>query len=32
MQRVLAERGFSPSGRLENLDPGDPEIFFSKVV
>lgn len=32
MQHLLAERGFAPVGRLENLDPGDPEIFFCKKL
>lgn len=30
MQHLLAERGFEAVGRLENLDPGDPEIFYFK--
>ncbi len=30
MQRLLAERSFEPVGRLDNLDPGDPEIFYYK--
>lgn len=30
MRHLLAERGFEPVGRLENLDPGDPEIFYCK--
>lgn len=32
MQRLLEHRGFSPAGRLENLDPGDPEIFYCKPL
>ena len=32
MQHLLAERGFAPVGRLENLDPGDPEIFYFKQL
>ena len=32
MQHVLAERGFTPVGRLEDLDPGDPEIFYFKKL
>jgi ribosomal protein S18 acetylase RimI-like enzyme len=30
MQGLLAKRGFEPVGRLENLDPGDPEVFYCK--
>ena len=30
MQHLLAERGFELVGRLENLDPGDPEVFYYK--
>ncbi len=30
MQGLLHKRGFAPVGRLENLDPGDPEIFYFK--
>jgi ribosomal protein S18 acetylase RimI-like enzyme len=30
MQRLLEAGGFVRSGRLENLDPGDPEIFYYK--
>ena len=29
---VEAERDFAPVGRLENLDPGDPEIFYFKKL
>jgi len=32
MQHLLAERGFEPVGRLENLDPGDPEVFYYKQL
>ncbi|MBV8116836.1 MAG: GNAT family N-acetyltransferase [Candidatus Eremiobacteraeota bacterium] len=32
MQQLLAKRGFAPVGRLENLDPGDPEIFYFKKL
>jgi ribosomal protein S18 acetylase RimI-like enzyme len=32
MQHLLTERGFEPVGRLENLDPGDPEIFYYKQL
>jgi GNAT superfamily N-acetyltransferase len=30
MTQLLSKRGFVPVGRLENLDPGDPEVFFFK--
>jgi GNAT superfamily N-acetyltransferase len=30
MQRLCAHLGFEPSGVVENLDDGDPEIFFVK--
>ena len=30
MRHLLSERGFKAVGRLENLDPGDPEIFYFK--
>jgi len=32
MQGLLAKRGFTPVGRLENLDPGDPEVFYVKKL
>ncbi len=32
MRRLLAKRGYQPSGRIENLDPGDPELVFMKVL
>lgn len=28
MQRLLEGLGWVPSGRVENLDPGDPELFY----
>jgi len=28
MQALLAKAGFVPSGRVDNLDPGDPELIF----
>ena len=31
MQALIKGRGFVESGYLDNLDPGDPEIFFYKV-
>jgi GNAT superfamily N-acetyltransferase len=30
MQRLLASRGYQLTGFIENLDPGDPELFFFK--
>jgi len=30
MRALLAKRGYAPSGRIENLDPGDPELVFVK--
>jgi ribosomal protein S18 acetylase RimI-like enzyme len=32
MQGLLSKRGFGQVGRLENLDPGDPEIFYCKEL
>ena len=32
MQQLLAKRGFAQVGQLENLDPGDPEVFFFKKL
>ena len=31
MQTLCKSLGFVQSGYLENLDPGDPEIFFHKI-
>jgi GNAT superfamily N-acetyltransferase len=28
MRALLAKAGFQPSGRIDNLDPGDPELVF----
>ena len=28
MQALLLARGFQPSGQIEGLDEGDPELFF----
>ncbi|WP_332774304.1 GNAT family N-acetyltransferase [Phenylobacterium sp.] len=28
MQGLLSCRGYLPSGQVDNLDPGDPELFF----
>jgi len=30
MRTLLAKRGYKVSGVVENLDPGDPELFFVK--
>lgn len=32
MQGLLGKRGFTQVGRLDNLDPGDPEIFYFKPL
>ncbi len=32
MQRLLEKRGFTRTGVLDGLDPGDPEIFYFKPV
>jgi hypothetical protein len=32
MRTLLAKRGYIPSGRIENLDPGDPELVFVKFL
>jgi ribosomal protein S18 acetylase RimI-like enzyme len=32
MRGLLAKRGFTQVGRLENLDPGDPEVFYFKPL
>lgn len=32
MQALLQKLGYSPSGAVDDLDPGDPELFFSKLV
>ncbi|WP_426190243.1 GNAT family N-acetyltransferase [Pseudomonas sp. NFXW11] len=31
-QRLFAKAGFQPSGVIENLDEGDPELIFCKAV
>ena len=28
MQRLFGELGFAPSGTIDNLDPGDPELVY----
>lgn len=30
MRRLLEQQGFVPSGRIENLDEGDPEVVYFK--
>jgi GNAT superfamily N-acetyltransferase len=32
MRALLARRGYAPSGRIENLDPGDSELVFVKFL
>ncbi len=32
MRALLEKRSFKPSGRIENLDPGDPELVFVKFL
>ncbi len=32
MRALLASRNYQPSGRIENLDPGDPELVFVKFL
>ena len=32
MRALLAKRGYIASGRIENLDDGDPELVFVKLV
>jgi len=32
MRRLCARLGFQPSGIVENLDDGDPELFYFKRV
>jgi GNAT superfamily N-acetyltransferase len=31
MQMLLAHEGFVPSGRVENLDAGDPELIYCRL-
>jgi len=31
-QALFAQAGFVPSGRVDNLDPGDPELIFFKAL
>jgi hypothetical protein len=30
-QRLFVRAGFIESGRVENLDPGDPEVIYFKA-
>jgi GNAT superfamily N-acetyltransferase len=32
MRAVLARLGYEPSGQIDNLDPGDPELVFVKFL
>ena len=32
MRAVLAHLGYRPSGQIDNLDPGDPELVFVKFL
>ncbi|MGA9796813.1 MAG: GNAT family N-acetyltransferase [Rhizomicrobium sp.] len=32
MRALLEKRGYKPSGRIENLDPDDPELIFVKLL
>jgi hypothetical protein len=33
MQGIMSKLGYRPSGVIENLDPGDPElIYFKRLV
>jgi GNAT superfamily N-acetyltransferase len=32
MRALLAKRGYVPSGRIEHLDEGDPELVFVKLL
>jgi GNAT superfamily N-acetyltransferase len=32
MRALLARSGYAESGRIENLDPGDPEVLFVKFL
>jgi GNAT superfamily N-acetyltransferase len=32
MRALLAKRNYEASGRIENLDPGDPELVFVKIL
>ncbi|PFA67171.1 GNAT family N-acetyltransferase [Bacillus sp. AFS015802] len=31
MQKVFEKNGYSPSGVIDNLDPGDPEMIYFKL-
>jgi hypothetical protein len=30
MQKLCEKLGYQPSGILDNIDPGDPELFYCK--
>jgi hypothetical protein len=30
MQRLCRRLGYMPSGMIDNLDPGDPEVIYCK--
>ena len=30
MQKVFQKNGYTPSGKIENMDPGDPELIYFK--
>jgi hypothetical protein len=30
MRQLLTQVGYEPSGTIENLDPGDPELVYVK--
>lgn len=32
MRALLTKRNYHPSGRIENLDPGDPELVYIKFL
>jgi hypothetical protein len=32
MQALMAKLGYAPSGIINNLDEGDPEVFYFKRV
>ncbi|MHC8315013.1 hypothetical protein [Pseudomonas sp. LB3P31] len=32
MRQLLEQLGYQPSGTVENLDPGDPELIFVKFL
>jgi hypothetical protein len=32
MRELLSQLGYQSSGVVENLDPGDPELIFMKIL